>query len=293
VRITFLPVHLIPFLNRFLQREIPRTSHEELEALLVEILPETLTISSDVFGNFVIQKLLEFGTSRVKTELIAAIKPKTVHLSLQKYSCRVIQKSIEALPYEFKADLAVQLDGYVELCSKDEYANHVIQRCIQHLKTEHIHFIYEALLLNTESLTVHPYGRRVVQKAVEQANGDFRVRGLVNVIVDGAVMFAYDPHGNLVVQHLLRQGPSEVVNALVDKLTPHILKLSVNKYSRKLVEACMTVCNKEAKQRIKNLVLDKSNQGALETLIRDPFGHFIVDLIIEVRQLPHSCYLFF
>ena len=32
------------------------------EAILREILPEALSLMNDVFGNYVIQKLLDFGT---------------------------------------------------------------------------------------------------------------------------------------------------------------------------------------------------------------------------------------
>lgn len=56
------------------------------------LLPETVRICTDVFGNYVIQKLLELGTAEERTEIMKRLEDQVVALSLQMYGCRVIQK---------------------------------------------------------------------------------------------------------------------------------------------------------------------------------------------------------
>lgn len=46
----------------------------------------------DVFGNYVMQKLVEYGDQVQKKVLADAMKGKLVDLSLQTYACRVVQK---------------------------------------------------------------------------------------------------------------------------------------------------------------------------------------------------------
>jgi len=51
----------------------------------------------DVFGNYVIQKILEKGAPKHKRELFEKIKGNVANLSLHTYGCRVVQKALEEL----------------------------------------------------------------------------------------------------------------------------------------------------------------------------------------------------
>jgi mRNA-binding protein PUF3 len=46
----------------------------------------------DLFGNYVMQKLFEYGNQIQKKVLAGAMKGKVVDLSMQAYACRVVQK---------------------------------------------------------------------------------------------------------------------------------------------------------------------------------------------------------
>jgi len=48
-------------------------------------------------------------------------------------------------------------------CVRDQNGNHVIQKCIECVPTEKIDFIISAFRGNVASLSMHPYGCRVIQ----------------------------------------------------------------------------------------------------------------------------------
>ena len=62
-----------------------------------------------------------------------------------------------------KTLLAQELDGHVIKCVHDQNGNHVIQKCIEHIPAEKIGFIVSALHGEVATLSVHPYGCRVIQ----------------------------------------------------------------------------------------------------------------------------------
>jgi len=48
-------------------------------------------------------------------------------------------------------------------CVRDQNGNHVIQKCIECVPTEKIEFIISAFHGSVASLSMHPYGCRVIQ----------------------------------------------------------------------------------------------------------------------------------
>jgi pumilio RNA-binding family len=48
-------------------------------------------------------------------------------------------------------------------CVRDQNGNHVIQKCIESVPAEKIGFIFSAFCGEVATLSMHPYGCRVIQ----------------------------------------------------------------------------------------------------------------------------------
>lgn len=57
----------------------------EKEVVMAEVLPTVRRLRNDVFGNYVVQKLLDFGTFRMKESIRDTLEGEMFHLSLQMY----------------------------------------------------------------------------------------------------------------------------------------------------------------------------------------------------------------
>ena len=62
--------------SRFIQQKLERCTAAERELVFNEILSSSYNLIVDVFGNYVIQKFLEFGSIDQKIQLLNSIKVK-------------------------------------------------------------------------------------------------------------------------------------------------------------------------------------------------------------------------
>jgi pumilio RNA-binding family len=81
-----------PHGSRRIQRALETATHEEVVMVYREVIPVARRLSTDVFGNYAIQKLLERGPLRCQMEFISELIGHVVPLSHHIYGCRVIQK---------------------------------------------------------------------------------------------------------------------------------------------------------------------------------------------------------
>jgi pumilio RNA-binding family len=99
-----------------------------------------------------------------------------------------------------KIDLVRELDGHVMRCVRDQNGNHVIQKCIECVPTEHIGFIVSAFQGQVASLSMHPYGCRVIQRVLEHCGGNSQGQCIIDEILQSACILAQDQYGNYVTQ---------------------------------------------------------------------------------------------
>ena len=56
--------------SRFIQQKLERATPAEKQLVFQEILAAAYSLMTDVFGNYVIQKFFEFGTTDQKSQLV-------------------------------------------------------------------------------------------------------------------------------------------------------------------------------------------------------------------------------
>jgi pumilio RNA-binding family len=71
--------------SRFIQQRLEVGNDGEKEVVMNEVLPAVRRLRNDVFGNYVVQKLLDFGTPKMKEALRDTLQGEMLQLSLQMY----------------------------------------------------------------------------------------------------------------------------------------------------------------------------------------------------------------
>ncbi len=88
--------------SRFLQQRISTADEFEQAIAFKELRPYFRELSTHVFGNYIVQKFLEYGTYEQLGVIVYSFCGRWKKLSLDLYGCRVVQKAINLLPDIYK-----------------------------------------------------------------------------------------------------------------------------------------------------------------------------------------------
>ncbi|EEC49693.1 predicted protein [Phaeodactylum tricornutum CCAP 1055/1] len=266
--------------SRFIQQRLELGDTSEQQIVMSEVLPAIRRLRNDVFGNYVIQKLLDFGSADMKSEIRNTLESEMLQLSLQMYGCRVVQKALEALPEEELPRLLMEFHHNVLSCIHDQNENHVIQKCVEFL-TEQIEFIINDVLVNTKTLSCHPYGCRVLQRILEHCEKTKKT-AVLDEICKAHRKLLDDQYGNYVIQHVLQFGRQSDRDSILHIVVENgLLGLSRQKFASNVVEKLLKYGNGSQRRAIVREMLK-----VILLMVRDAYANYVVQTTLDV--VPES-----
>jgi len=167
----------------------------------------------------------------------------------------------------------------------------VIQKCIEEIPVKYLDFIIKTLEGKIIEFSTHPYGCRVIQRLLECCSTDphchQKLMPLLNEILQHVLLLSRDQYGNYVIQHVLSHGPSQARSSIVEYVCQNMLQMSKHKFSSNVVEKCFMYALGGEKDILLDhlLQIDKNNSSPLVEMVRDPFGNYVIQKILEVTTV--------
>ncbi|KAK4684287.1 pumilio RNA-binding family, partial [Tremellales sp. Uapishka_1] len=292
--------------SRFIQQKLETASNEDRQQLFDEIMPNAYQLMTDVFGNYVTQKMFEHGDQMQKANLAKKMEGHVLDLSMQMYGCRVspfyakmgqlderheqvVQKAMEHVLVAQRAVLIKELEPHVLECVKSSNANHVIQRLITLGPPESIS---NAFLGHVFDLASHPYGCRVLQKSFENLPEDTK-RPLLDEMHEHIDLLMEDQFGNYVVQSVIQSGTEQDRDLVIEKLKGKMLSLSRHKFASNVCEKALQHASPEARQLMIAELIDLKPDGSnmVGTLLRDAYGNFPLQVCLSTAEAAQRAQL--
>jgi hypothetical protein len=153
--------------SRLIQRLLDNPNSDTV--VFEEVQTDSLyDMVQDVFGNYVIQKLVDVASKPIIHSMMLELQPHLLELSLHTYGCRVIQKILHrSRVSDHLKWIADALTHSVVRCIMDQNGNHVIQKMID-AHPSWCQTIVNEIIVKLDEVACHPYGCRVVQRLFEQ-----------------------------------------------------------------------------------------------------------------------------
>lgn len=316
------------FGSRFIQRQLEDENipQEDKNNLFNELVPYLPALCKDVFGNYVIQKLLEIkvGTKEQHNLIYTtAVKGNMFELAKHMYGCRVIQKLVESV-FGHTSNLTVPQTGLavddiysintqnnvlleltdVRTLVTDQNGNHVIQKCISSIKpNDRLKMFYSSFRGNYTTMSKHPYGCRVVQRVLENADLA-EIFDVIQEMQHHLHEMILNQYANYVVQHIIQHqkhlptfsnSPS-AIGSLVEleqRIVAHIkafrtqlyeivganvLSYSKHKFGSNVVECSIKHGLPKERERVIKRILEPT---CLIQMMQDQYANYVVQKVID------------
>ncbi|KAJ8462102.1 hypothetical protein ONZ45_g18055 [Pleurotus djamor] len=271
--------------SRFIQQKLETASVEEKQRIFDEIVPgHIIGLVSDVFGNYVIQKLLEHGTAAQRTVLVTAMEGHILTLSLHMYGCRVVQRAIEYITPDQQSSIVKEIEPHVLRCVKDANGNHVIQKIIERVAPERLAFV-ETFRGAVFELSTHAYGCRVLQRCLEHLPPALS-HPIIEELHKYIINLMQDQFGNYVIQFVLEHGQPQDRALVTSKLRGQLLTMSRHKFASNVVEKALVCASPENRRALIDEILTVKADGSNPVVImmKDQFGNYVLQRAMTVAE---------
>jgi len=270
--------------SRFLQENLNRFTSEQLWYSFTHLQSDFVSICEDVYGNYVAQKYLQFGSNKLRKAIVETLKTSINRLSVSMYGCRVVQKILECGGQKNKLLVAQELSGSIIKMVYDKNGNYVVQKMIQCFRPSEIGFVVDEIFGQTFSLAMHPFGSRVILRLLEKLNRR-RVRPLLCEITQHSVILSKNQYGNYIIQWIIKNCVVER-RMIVKNLVGRVAELSRDKFGSNVIEAAFRIPGQAqirelAEELLVNVRSSKGRYSPLALLVGDQFGNYVIQTLLE------------
>lgn len=184
--------------SRLIQRHLSNCDQSTLSLIIQDAIPHLLTLSVDVFGNYIVQQMITNSTT-MPPGILESLKNNLIPLCVDQHGCRVIQASFchrTALDV-----IATELlnSGRLGEMTIHVYGNHIVQRIVQ-LTGPNNNGLGQLMEASMYHLSKDQFGCRFVQRMIEVgwvSPTSWDVKSLIN-----------EKYGHYIIQHLLKHSSS-------------------------------------------------------------------------------------
>jgi len=243
--------------------------------VIVDVVP----LAVDPFGNYLIQKLGQYGSAEQRAALVSGAAPSLIAIALNVHGTRVVQKMVEVADTDQQLDMLIAaMAGRVMELILDMNGNHVIQRCLASLPPKRASFIYEAVRNEAVRVSTHRHGCCVLQRCLDHAVEQHR-EPIIAMVVHNAKTLVLDPFGNYVVQYVLELKQPELTRSIARSLQGSFAELSLQKFSSNVIEKCLHAGDGLV---ISIVAQEITSAKSLGHLLHDPFANYVVQTLLTV-----------
>jgi hypothetical protein len=275
---------------RVLQEKVISDNKFANELLFPELSNNLSEITCDLFGNYLIQILLEILTPENLDLFLSKINDNLLNICLTEYGSRVIQKLINKI-YDSPLLLGKLIFSLknkdIGALFKSPYANHMLQKYITVIKKpEFNNFIYDYIYNNFLGVVKSKHGVCVVQRGLSEGNDEQKKR-ILEITLNNLDNVIKDSYANFLIQYIIIKYEKKDFNEILpflNKIEENIIDYCKFKFSASVIEKCFERGEQQVKEHIINNLLKYHSKSIID-IILNAFGIYVIKKALNVNNV--------
>ena len=240
----------------------------------------------DTFGNYFIQKLLEYiSFEKLENFFNNIICSSFVEICLNQHGSRVIQKLLDKI---YKNDELVTkfneyLKKYMLEIILNQSSTHIIIKYISLIKYPNNQIIYNFIIQNIYFIATHKHSCCTLQKCLEAGNETQKKEILTSLAKISNRLFS-DQYGNYAIQFALSLKDEEANKIIIFQYLSEFNKNISNKISSNVYEKILEYSDFNTKQ---NIIKNLCNINTVKNLLFDTYGNYVLQKTVLAANEPY------
>ena len=272
---------------RLLQNKLqqsPSLANTFYQSLKAKINLKKLSIDS--FGNYLIQKLLEYISNDLVQDFFNnVIYHSFMEIALNSHGSRVIQKLLGRI--YMSPDIMTIFDKCLEGSMLDIFLNqcstYIIISYISYIKYPNNQNIYNFIVQNIYYIATHKHSCCTLQKCLEEGNNIQRKNILMALAYISNSLFA-DQFGNYAIQFALSLKDESANQIIISQYLNNFQQNISNKISSNVYEKVLEFSDFQTKQHI---IKSLCNFETVKNLLYNSYGNYVLQKTILAANEPY------
>ena len=214
---------------------------------------------------------------------ILDFRGKVVQTSRDQYGCRYLQCLIDSDPSCIDLILD-ELDMHLAALMTDPFANYLCQKLVETVDDRQLFRIIRILSPDLVQVSCTTHGTRVVQKIVEYVRNPAQMAMIERAIGRRAVELMKDLNGNHVMQKCLMRFSETHSQFIYDEICVACVEIATHKHGCCVFQRCLDFAAGDyQRDQLVRVVIRN-----LIDLICDPYGNYVVQYILDLKQSRYS-----
>ena len=277
---------------RLLQSKLyqnPNKANDFYRVIEAKNILKKLTIDS--FGNYLIQKILEYITDDVIQEYFSnIICPDFKEISLNPHGSRVIQKLLGRIynnPNIMEVFNLYLKNNLLEIFL-NQSSTHIIIKYISLIKYPNNQIIYSFIIEKILYISTHKHSCCTLQNCLKDGNNFQRKEILMSLAKISNQIFN-DQYGNYAIQFALSLKDEEANKIIIQQYLNNFQKNISSKISSNVYEKVLEYCDYNTKQYI---IKGLCNPETVKNLLYDTYGNYVLQKTLVVAHEPYKTQYF-